>query len=515
VRNAVTIIIGSGVAAASLSRRMLSNNSSSKVLILEAGREFPIANYRTWLDFLMTKISPTTAFEDAKADAEINHDGGFGLVGARMLARGGSTNHWGGWCPRMKPEDFHLGEVRRGSVNWPITYNDLAHYYTQAEVLLNVCGDSKSASVPRFGDSFPHPPVPFTAFDHLLIPTLENLGYGYEALPIARDPNRCRTTGTCRYCPLDARYNAASDLNSLAGNFKTRLEIRTNSPVRSIKMRSSTAASGVVVAEPPDGKLTVVEGDRVVIAAGTIESAKLLLASASAAWPNGIGNGAGHVGRHLVTHPLLRGVGRIPLNAKRLEQEIDFPTMACRHFDSEIYQAQGKMFFVRDGKFLLIPIADKLIAGETVAQVNADIISGTRIELRAFIEPFADDANRVSLASGITAVGLPRTKIQYREPPETVKARVTHQGHLQDLLYAAGLKETSPLDAGGPRADHAASTCRMSAHPSDGVVDKNLQVHNTDNLYVCSNAVFPNIGAVNPTLTLVALALRLGDHISL
>jgi choline dehydrogenase-like flavoprotein len=188
--------------------------------------------------------------------------------------------------------------------------------------------------------------------------------------------------------------------------------------------------------------------------------------------------------------------------------------MACRYFDSEKYQAQGKMFFVRDGKYIVIPIADKLIQGKTPAQINADIVTGTRIELRAFVEGFPEDGNRVTLGSGMTSVGLPRTKIQYRESSETLQARIVHQKNLQDFLYRAGLSESPPLDASGSRADHAASTCRMSITSADGVVDSKLRVHETDNVYVCSNAVLPNTGAVNPTLTLVALALRLGDDLS-
>jgi len=279
-------------------------------------------------------------------------------------------------------------------------------------------------------------------------------------------------------------------------------------------MSNRSVAAGVVVVERASGKASTVEGDRVVVTAGTIESAKLLLASISTMWPNGLGNDSDHVGRHIVTHPLLRGVGLIPSNKDRLEQEIDFPTMACRYFDSAKFQAQGKMFFVRDGKYIVIPIADKLIQGETPAQVNDDIVSGTRIELRALVEAFPEEGNRVTLASGTTFAGLPRTMIQYRESSETLQARIVHQKNLQGLLYRAGLKESPPLEASGSRADHAASTCRMSATPGDGVVDSNLCVHETDNVYVCSNAVLPNTGAVNPTLTLVALSLRLGDYLS-
>ncbi len=511
---AVTIIVGSGVAGVAVARRLLQRDAESRVIMLEAGGEFPVADYRKWLDFVMTRVSPTRAFEDAKGDADINQDGGFGLVGGRLLVRGGSTNHWGGWCPRMKPEDFHLGAVRKKSLNWPLTYIDIAKYYTQAEELLDVCGNSESTLVPRFGERYPHPPVPYTALDQLLIPTLSALNYAYEPLPIARNPSLCHTTGTCRYCPFDARYAAASDLNKLLSQYSGRVTLRDNSPVVAIQMRDRKTAVGVTVFDKASDKTVFVEGDRVIVAGGTIESAKLLLTSRSAAWPNGIGNDADHVGRHLVTHPLLRAIGQIDSNKGRLEQEIDFPTLACRHFDSEECQPEGKMYFVRDGKYIVVSIADKLLKKESPAQIKQGIETGTRIELRALVEAFPAEDNRVTVANGNTRLGLSRTQIQYREAPETIQARIKHQKALEDLLYRAGLKESPPLGSGGARADHATGTCRMSKSPADGVVDPNLRVHETDNVFVCSNATFPNAGAVNPTLTLVALSLRLGDYLS-
>ncbi len=104
---ATTVVIGSGVAAAAIARRLLTNDASARVIVLEAGGDFHVADYRQWLDFVMTQVPPTRVFEEDKGGSEINEDGGFGLAGARLFCRGGATNHWGGWCPRMKPEDFH------------------------------------------------------------------------------------------------------------------------------------------------------------------------------------------------------------------------------------------------------------------------------------------------------------------------------------------------------------------------------------------------------------------------
>lgn len=508
-----TIIVGSGVAAVAVARTILSKNESAEIFMLEAGDDLPMANYRKWLDFVMTGISPTRAFADGKDDAEINDDGGFGLRGGRLIARGGSTNHWGGWCPRMKPEDFHLGDVRKSSLNWPITYDELAPYYTRAESFLHVCGDSTSNNPPRFGGQYPYDPIPFTALDNLLIPTLKTLGFNYEALPIARNPNQCRTTGTCRYCPFDARYAAGTDITRLLGEYPSRISLKINTPVVSVKMRNKKTAEGVMYLDAKTKKEKFLPGDRIIIAAGTIESAKVLLASSSSFWTHGIGNDTGHLGHHLVTHPLLRGVARIPNNEKLLEQEIDFPTLICRHYDSEETQPEGKMLFVRDGKYIVPDIAKELTEKKSPTIIKDNIVDNTRIELRALIEAFPAEGNHVAIAQGKTSTGLPRTKIHYFESKDTVKARMVNLKRLQDVLCAAGLKSSPDINYPGARSDHSTGTCRMSNSPVEGVVDSSLKVHETDNVFVCSNAVFPNSGAANPTVTLVSLALRLGETI--
>lgn len=512
----VTLIVGSGVAAVAVARRLLNRSSSEQVLILEAGPDFEASNYRMWVDFVMTKETPTRKFVDLLCDVDANKDGGYVLPGGRLIVKGGSTNHWGGWCPRMKPEDFRLGDVRKKAINWAVGYDELAPYYTESEHFLDVCGDSTTVTAPRYGALYKHRAIPFTAMDHLLIPTLQKLGANsYEALPLARNAPLCVTTGTCRYCPTTARYSAANDVEKLKDEFGERVKVRTNTPVLSLVMRNKKTAAGVRCRDKLTGDISIIESDRVVIAAGTIETAKLLMLSTSADWPNGVGNDTDHVGRHLVTHPLMRAVARIDKNIDRLEQELDFPTMASRLYDVPEYQKTGKMYFARDGRYVLgeRDLSGQLIKGVSVSSINKDIVDNTLIELRGLVEAFPGEGNRVSLLNGFTAQGLPKTKIQYTEDPDTKQVRSDHLGRLESILFSAGLKEFPRRDSSGARSDHSIATCRMSNSAVEGVVDRNLQVHDTDNVFVCSNAVFPNAGAVNPTLTLVALALRLGDRL--
>ena len=130
------------------------------------------------------------------------------------------------------------------------------------------------------------------------------------------------------------------------------------------------------------------------------------------------------------------------------------------------------------------------------------------------MEQFESPENRVSLGGGATRHGLPTTEIEFGVHDVTKASHEKHAQTLAGILKAAGCKEnTIRVRLMNPDGAHATSTCRMSVSDADGVVDRNLRVHGTDNLYVCSNAVFPNVAAANPTLTLTALAVRLAEHI--
>jgi len=129
-------------------------------------------------------------------------------------------------------------------------------------------------------------------------------------------------------------------------------------------------------------------------------------------------------------------------------------------------------------------------------------------------EVFGRRDKRVENLWDRNAFGLPQTEVTYSADQWFVDTRIGQiKAEVRTIFSKMGATLTTDPSQSW-RADHAGSTCRMSVDPPDGVVDGDLKVHGTDNLYVCSNAVFPNIGAVNPTLTVTALALRLADLIS-
>jgi choline dehydrogenase-like flavoprotein len=283
--------------------------------------------------------------------------------------------------------------------------------------------------------------------------------------------------------------------------------------VDTIETASRSRAVSVTYTDRTTREQVTVEAERIVVAAGAIESAKLLQRSVSAEWPKGIGNDDGHVGAHLVTHPFLTFWGQRPSNELRLQPEMDFPTLVSRHFDSPEEQGKGKFLIINPVTTVPIDLARQMRSGRTRAEIDGYVLGEMTMELNVMVEVFGVKTNRVSnLPDRRNRFDMLETGVDYSNGGW--KAREIEIGRVIAGLWA----EMGVTLSGGPsvswRADHAASTCRMSRDPADGVVDLDLKVHGIDNLYVVSNACFPALGAVNPTLTLTALALKLGERLT-
>lgn len=522
-----TIIVGSGVAATALAQRLLEADPSASILILEAGGRVKTKDFALWQEYLLTRNLPYESCEDLPfptrdkrgenahlGEIEVN------LNGARLFNYGGSTMHWGGWSLRLKPEDFELRSRTGQGADWPYGYDVLEPYYGEAEHYLAVSGDSADPTVRR-SRAFPFPHFPFTREDSLLADAMDRLGISYGAMPIARRglsdvPSRhapCQTTGTCKYCPFGARYVASNYLDDLrAWNDYPNLEVRLGSVVETIRTTGRGRAVSVVYRDRTSRETVTVDADRIVVAGGAIESAKLLQRSVSAEWPKGIGNDEDNVGAYLITHPFLIFRGKRKSNELRLQPEMDFPTLVSRHFDSPKEQAKGKYIIVNPVTTAPIDLARQMRLGRSRAEIDGYVTGEMTMTLNVLVEVFGIKDNRVSnLTDRRNRFDMLETGVSYSNP--AWKIREVEIGEVVARLW----DEMGALQLGSPsvswRADHAASTCRMSRDPAEGVVDADLKVHGMENLYVVSNGCFPALGAVNPTLTLTALALKLGDHL--
>jgi choline dehydrogenase-like flavoprotein len=260
------------------------------------------------------------------------------------------------------------------------------------------------------------------------------------------------------------------------------------------------------------GEQKRIHADIFIVCSGTYESAKLLMRSTSSHWVNGIGNDHDLVGRFIVSHSFLHVKGRTPNNPEHWLQELDFPTLMSRSYDTERDQLEGKIFLFKNRIFPNVDIADLMIKGNTRQQID-EILSGPLVmELQAFYEEKGQYNNRLTLGAGTNRFGLPLTKINYVRDSKFPERATNRLDLMKKVIEAMGYEL---VDSGwdDPGGHHATSTCRMAETPEEGVTDRNMKVFGTENLYVCSNAVFPNCTAVNPTLTLTAMSMRLGDHL--
>ena len=504
------VIVGAGPAGITLSRRLLEFNEDCHVDLIEAGPRVVQGNDRKWLDFVARGPShdPYQEFGDLKTDQEEVGDRFLSINGSRYFGAGGSTNAWGGWSLRYRPEDFCLYTNTGEGLDWPFGYESIVPFYERAEKTLWVAGEGK-----------PNPPLPFTLKDGVIIDAFDRMGISdYGHLPLARK-NDCLTIGTCKYCPILKRYIPHVDLNHAESSFSKRLKLHLGKIAMRLQMQSKSKCTGVFVrkreCQASQAEDELIEADLIVLALGAIETPKLLLATKTADWTFGVGNDSNHVGRNITAHPLIRVLGTRKGNPDNLEQPVDFPTLVCREFDTPEYQKQGKLLFVRDGRKNYVQLEEKIKAGDTLDKVRNEMRQQMPFELRGFIEIFSESENRVEIAGGTSPVtSIPRTRVFFKRTNKTEFAIQWAILKLKEILTEASCHNLEVKMFPDIRADHATSTCRMSHNAAHGVVDEDLRVHDTDNLFVCSNAVMPNGAAVNPTLTLIALTEKLACHIS-
>jgi len=521
------LIIGSGVAASSLSSRLLSANPKASILILEASQKVKMQDSALWEDYLLSNKLPYDKYKD-EAYPERDQAGenlSIGttevpLQGSRVMTYGGSTIHWGGWSFRLKPEDFQLKTNTGEGIDWPIDYNDLEPYYCQAEHYIGVSADSNDPTVPRTED-YPFPAFPYSLEDQPVIQAMESLNIDYSTLPIARHGITettskhapCKTTGTCKYCPFGARYAATNFLNDMTewGNFPN-FKTQINCIVQEIMMDSKNKAKGVVYLDKTSNESHTIEADQIIVAAGAIESPKLLLRSRSEYWVEGIGNDHDLVGRNFITHPYFMFKGTIAENPLKLQPEMNFPTLCSRYFDSPEEQKKGKFIFVNPPSSPSVGLASLMQAGNSREVIEQSVIGKNNIQLDGMVEIFSKFNNRVMNFDKKNHIGLEETIVDYSKDAGFDQRMDEIKSHVEAIFDKMGAT-LLPKFTVSWRADHAACTCRMSDNKEEGVTDKNMKVHGVDNLYVCSNAAFSSLGTVNPTLTLTALSLRLADYL--
>lgn len=359
------------------------------------------------------------------------------------------------------------------------------------------------------------PAFPPSASDQILAEGAEQVGITTRAAPNARnsearaDSPACVGYGTCRpVCPSGAKYTAERTVREAAA---AGARVVDRAPVRRLR-HDGDRVTGALYTTP--GGEHVQAARHVVLAAGGVENARLLLLSRSEAFPDGLANSSGAVGRYFTDH-LFAGVGG-RVDRETRQHHVGFHTTESSALYDDAEPVVGiKLEFLNDAG--PTPVGVALSDGSWGDELRAriDEAYGGHLAVGALVEQLPDPENRVTLDPERTDdVGDPVPRIEWSVDDRT-RAGIERANEVQRaVLEAVGAEVTWTVDAEttGPAA-HQMGTTRMGTDPAESVVDPDCRTHDLSNLWVAGSSTFPTGGAMNPTLTIAALALRLGDHL--
>lgn len=508
-------IIGAGPAGGIIALELAGRGIGS--VILEAG---PRHDFARRFEYMRRFLKGENPWKTALAALDRYTTGGsmpYRLEGNRARGVGGSTLYWEGYALRFRAEDFRLRSLHGVAEDWPISYEEIEPYYARAERALGVAGtlDDPWAS-PRSG-GFPLPPFPPSYSDGLFVSACRSLGIALHSLPQARNSvpyggrAQCQGYSTCHVCPIGAK--ASADLSHILRAEATG-HARVLTDVSALRLETDAPDRVVaVVYAGHDRRERRLSARLFVVAAGGVETARLLLLSASRDAPQGLANRSGLVGRHFMSHPLLDITGRVgkPVYPYR----IGFSTTMTDQFAvGRDRRRRGAFFFEflnsAGGPPARLAIASRKWGPALEKHVKEEF--GRTLGVRIFCEQLPDRGNSVSVNPEVRDhFGQPVPHITWNVGEYERAALAEARDIAERVLRAAGAEDIREMRL--RHAAHQIGTHRMGADPGTSVVDPNLRAHEVANLYLVGGGCFVTASASPPTLTIAALALRAADHI--
>jgi choline dehydrogenase-like flavoprotein len=439
------------------------------------------------------------------------HDKRYGVPVSLCKTVGGTTMRWSGVCPRFLGHEFHArttyGAMENTSlIDWPLTLKELEPYYDKAEGKMGVSGTNGL------------PPSAENNNFKVLKAGARRVGYkdittaniAINSVAFDGRPG-CRQIGFCNDgCAIGAKWSTLYT-EILKAEQTDHFELRASAMAVRINHDQSGKVTGVVFSDA-DGVMQEQKARAVCVACNVVETTRLLLLSESAMFPDGLANSSGHVGKNYMRH-MANGTRAImpgPVNAHRGARQAGFIRDEHAH--------NPKRGFA--GGYLIE------LSGTTPAGFSSS--AGWGADAQRWMENFANSAgaflvgedppqesNRISLhPTDKDEFNLPVPVLEYSHHPNT-KAMLHHAAtqarEIYSSLGATDIRDNS-LQLGG--GCHNMGVARMSSNPKDGVTNRFGQAHDIPNLFVSDGSLFSTSAAPNPTLTIVALAIRQADHIA-
>jgi choline dehydrogenase-like flavoprotein len=503
----VVVVIGSGAGGGVLATDLALKGV--KVVCLEAGSrhenheflndEWASFSQLAWTDMRTTSGSWRVAKDFANLPAWI------------VKAVGGSTTHWAGASLRLQEHEFRTrtvyGEVKGANLlDWPITLAELAPYYAKAEDRMGVTRTNGIAGLPGNNNY------------KVLEKGAKALGYkevstGRMAINTADRDGRgsCQQIGFCfQGCKSGAKWSTLyAELPK--GEATGKLEVRPDSHVLRIEHDAKGKVTGVVYADKA-GVQQRQKARIVAVAGNSIESPRILLNSASGMFKDGMANSSGQVGRNYMRHMTgsVYGVFDRPVRMYRGTTMAGIVQDEAKHDPKRGFVGGYELETLGLGLPFMAAFLDPGAWGRefTTALDSYENMAGMWI----VGEDMPQEKNRITLSSAKDKHGMPVANVHFDDHPNDIAMR-NHAYRQGSAIYeAVGATRTFPTTP--YPSTHNLGTNRMSEKARDGVVNKWGQTHDVKNLFVSDGSVFTTGGAENPTLTIVALAIRQAEYIA-
>jgi choline dehydrogenase-like flavoprotein len=490
------IIIGTGAGGGTMAHALAS--TGARILLLERGDFVPQEpenwnpeavwrelRYRTpeqWLDADGQPFAPYTHYNV-----------------------GGNSKFWGSVLYRLRREDF--GElVHEDGISpaWPIGYETLAPYYDRAERLYQVHGqhDADPTEPPR--GPYPYPPVPHAPRIAEIVEQLRRQGLHPSPLPLGvlrpGEPGGCVLCNTCNSFPCQIHAKSDADVCCVRpALLLPTITLWTGAYAR----RLLTDASGQrveAVEVQKDGQIRRVEAPLVIVSCGAVNSAALLLRSATDKHPEGLANSSGLVGRRYMAHlaTMMQGFHPFWKNPTVFQKTVAINDYYFKGPDTPYplgqIQSQGRTHGV---------MAQIVVPWIPLWAYDAWVARG--VDWLAMTEDLPLDDNRVTIGRD------GRIRLQYR--PNNVRAHDKLVRELTRILKRLGFWKVMSHSHKSKNTTHQCGTLCFGTDPRASVLDPLCRAHDLDNLYVVDASFFPSSAAVNPALTIIAQALRVADHL--